>query len=266
MKRVKNLLRRRTQRETSLKSPHQTREQGEGEEGKKTKKAQAEGKTSIWWVIRHDAWLSNVAVRKGHVYDVEPSNSLDLGEYDPTYECEEVDHKNKQIEAKEEIAIRQPVKVAQKRNKPLLQSKGDSTTLVLGKPTSSGKELPIVREELVLKSKEGSSKKRTYQKEFIIRMSTRSFLSLVAQLNKAQAEVVKSMGFASFLKVDLKNIPGKFSNCLVESFDPYAVCFRLPDGQKFPVTAFAVYATLGVPLRGTKIIEITKSSTEEEYD
>jgi len=38
------------------------------------------------------------------------------------------------------------------------------------------------------------------------------------------------MGFASFLKVDLKQIPRKFSRGLVESFDPYVVYFRLPDG------------------------------------
>ncbi|KAJ8422523.1 LOW QUALITY PROTEIN: hypothetical protein Cgig2_002552 [Carnegiea gigantea] len=94
-------------------------------------------------------------------------------------------------------------------------------------------------------------------------MSTRSFSSLLAQLNKAQAEAVKSMGFASFLKVDLKHILETFSKWLVESFDPYAI---LPDRQKFLVTTFHVCATLGVPLRGTKIIEITKSSTDEEYD
>ncbi|KAJ8420609.1 hypothetical protein Cgig2_023943 [Carnegiea gigantea] len=54
-------------------------------------------------------------------------------------------------------------------------------------------------------------------------MSTRSFLSLVAQLNEAQAEVVRSMGFASFLKVDVKQILGKFSKWLVEIFDLYAI-------------------------------------------
>ncbi|KAJ8419817.1 hypothetical protein Cgig2_011749 [Carnegiea gigantea] len=97
-------------------------------------------------------------------------------------------------------------------------------------------------------------------------MSTRSFASLMAQLNEAQAEAVRSMRFASFLKVDLKQIPGKFSKWLVESFDLYAVCFRLPNGQKFPVTAFNVYVSLGVPFGGREIIEITKSSTDEEYD
>jgi len=46
-----------------------------------------------------------------------------------------------------------------------------------------------------------------------------SFSSLVTELNKAQAEAVKSMGVASFLKVDMKQIPRKFSKWLVESFD-----------------------------------------------
>ncbi|KAJ8435635.1 hypothetical protein Cgig2_000301 [Carnegiea gigantea] len=97
-------------------------------------------------------------------------------------------------------------------------------------------------------------------------MTTCSMLSVVAQLNKAQAEAVRSMGFASFSNVDLKQIPGKFSKCPVKCFDPYVVCFMLPDGQKFPVTAFDVNMTLGVPFGGRKIINITKSSTDEEYD
>ncbi|KAJ8428621.1 hypothetical protein Cgig2_009147 [Carnegiea gigantea] len=88
-----------------------------------------------------------------------------------------------------------------------------------------------------------------YQKAFIMRMSTRSFSYVVAQLNEAHTEVVRSMGLASFLKVDLKQIRGKFSKWL-----------------KFPITAFDVYVTLGVPFGGREITEITKSSTDEEYD
>ncbi|KAJ8434370.1 hypothetical protein Cgig2_031616 [Carnegiea gigantea] len=69
-------------------------------------------------------------------------------------------------------------------------------------------------------------------------MSIRSFSSMVAELNKAQTEAVRSMGFDSFLKVDLK----------------------------FTVTAFDVYVTLGVPIGGGKIIESSRSSTDQEYD
>ncbi|KAJ8423413.1 LOW QUALITY PROTEIN: hypothetical protein Cgig2_020950 [Carnegiea gigantea] len=173
--------------------------------------------------------LSNVVVRKGHVSDVEPSYSSDSEENNPTYEHEEVDHENDQREAKEEVTIHEP----------------------------------IVQEELALKFEDGLSEKRTYQKALGTRMSTRSFSSL---LNEAQVEAIRSIGFTSSLKVDVKEIPGKFSKWLVESFDPYAVCFRLLNGQKFSVTAFDVYATLGVPLGRTKIIEITKSSMDEEYD
>ncbi|KAJ8425632.1 hypothetical protein Cgig2_024287 [Carnegiea gigantea] len=86
----------------------------------------------------------------------------------------------------------------------------------------------------------------------------------VAQLNEVEAEVVKSIGFTSFLKVDMKQILGNFSKWLVESFDPYAVYFRRPNGQKFLVTAFDLYVTLGVPFGGKEIIEITKSSINEE--
>jgi len=56
---------------------------------------------------------------------------------------------------------------------------------------------------------------------------------MVAQLNEAQIEAVRFMAFASFLKVDLKQIVRKFSQWLVVSFDPYAVCFRLLIGRHF---------------------------------
>ena len=71
------------------------------------------------------------------------------------------------------------------------------------------------------------------------------------------------MGFASFLKVDVKQILGKFCKWLVESFNPYTMCFRLP---KFSITTFDVHATLGVPLGGMEIIRMTKSLMDDEYD
>ncbi|KAJ8433393.1 hypothetical protein Cgig2_019183 [Carnegiea gigantea] len=96
-------------------------------------------------------------------------------------------------------------------------------------------------------------------------MTKRSFSSTVAELNKAQTEAVKMMGFASFLRVDLKQISRKFSKWLAKDCNPYAVSFRLPYGQKFLVIAFDVYLTLGVPIGGTQTIEINKSSINEEY-
>ncbi|KAJ8419721.1 hypothetical protein Cgig2_020782 [Carnegiea gigantea] len=158
---------------------------------------------------------------------MEPSNSSDSEENDPNYEYEE-DLENEQIEVKEKVVIRQPVKAAQKRNKPSLQSKGNSADLVLVKATSSSKELQIVQEERALNLKKGAT----------------------------QAKAVRSMGFTSFVKVNLKQIIGKFSKWLVESFDPYA----------FSATTFDVYVTLGVPFGGRKIIKITKSSMDKEYD
>ena len=126
------------------------------------------------------------------------------------------------------------------------EQQADASTLMV--------TVQILQEELAFKSEDGPSEKRTYQKAFITTMTTCSFSSAATHFNKAQAEAIKSMGFASFLKVDLKQIPGKFSKWLVESFDAYAVCFRLLDGQKFPITTFDVYVTLGVPFGGREII------------
>ncbi|KAJ8420796.1 LOW QUALITY PROTEIN: hypothetical protein Cgig2_016839 [Carnegiea gigantea] len=153
---------------------------------------------------------------------------LPNGQSERMRQLSKVDHDDDQIEAKEEVVIHKTVKPTRKRNKRSLQSKGDGAALVLVKPTSSAKDLQF--EVRALKFKDGASEKRTYQKAFITRMTTRSFSSLVAQLNKAQAKAVKSIRFASFLKVDLKKIPWKFLKWLVKCFDLYVVCFRLPDG------------------------------------
>jgi len=61
-------------------------------------------------------------------------------------------------------------------------------------------------------------------------MTILSFLSMLTQLNEAKIKAVRSMGFASFLKVDLKQILGEFSKWLLESFNPYVVYFKLLDG------------------------------------
>jgi len=97
-------------------------------------------------------------------------------------------------------------------------------------------------------------------------MTTRSFSSLVAELNEAHTKAIRSMGFAVFLKVDLKQILGKLSKWLVESFDPYTVFFRLPDGQKFSFTTFNMCMTLGVLSKGKQIVEITKPFMDEKYN
>ncbi|KAJ8427418.1 hypothetical protein Cgig2_013662 [Carnegiea gigantea] len=86
------------------------------------------------------------------------------------------------------------------------------------------------------------------------------------KLNEAQTEAVRSIEFASFLKVDLNQILWKFSKWLVDSFDPYSTSFVLPDGQRFTVTTFDAYVTLGVPISGKEIIESSRPSTNQEYD
>ncbi|KAJ8419973.1 hypothetical protein Cgig2_015296 [Carnegiea gigantea] len=97
-------------------------------------------------------------------------------------------------------------------------------------------------------------------------MSIRSFSSMAAQLNEAQTEPVRSMGFASFLNVDLKQILGRFLKWLIDKFDPYFASFVLPDGQRFMVTAFDAYVTLGMPISGKEIMGCSRSLTDEEYD
>ncbi|KAJ8427310.1 hypothetical protein Cgig2_032959 [Carnegiea gigantea] len=81
---------------------------------------------------------------------------------------------------------------------------------------------------------------------------------MVTQLNEAQTKAVRSIGFASFLKVDQKQIPG--------NLDTNSATFLLLDGQRFVVTAFDAYVTLGVLIGGREIMESSRSLTDEEYD
>ncbi|KAJ8439651.1 hypothetical protein Cgig2_021663 [Carnegiea gigantea] len=133
--------------------------------------------------------------------------------------------------------------------------------------SSLGQDVKMAPQEQPLKYEMGGNKKRMMcQKAFITRMAIRSFSSMVAQLNEAQTKAVRSIGFSSFLKVNLKQISGKFSKWLVEIFDPYSTSFALSDGQRFTVIAFDVYMTIRVPIGGREIMEITRSSTDREYD
>jgi len=58
----------------------------------------------------------------------------------------------------------------------------------------------------------------------------------------------------------------KCAKWLVESFNPYVVCFRLSGGQKFQVTPFDVQLTFALYIGGREIIELGKSNSNEEYE
>jgi len=53
---------------------------------------------------------------------------------------------------------------------------------------------------------------------------------------------------------------------LIECFDPYVICFRLPNRQKFHLTPFNIHLMLGVPVKGRQVAEIAKSLIDEEYE
>ncbi|KAJ8423723.1 LOW QUALITY PROTEIN: hypothetical protein Cgig2_010288 [Carnegiea gigantea] len=94
------------------------------------------------------------------------------------------------------------------------------------KPNESKQYLQIVQQEKSLKSKE--------------------------EFNEAQVEAVRSVGFASFLK-------------MIKSFDPYAVHFRLFDVQKFQVTVQRI-PNIRHTIGGGQILEIVRPSIDEEYE
>ncbi|KAJ8431501.1 hypothetical protein Cgig2_003250 [Carnegiea gigantea] len=93
---------------------------------------------------------------------------------------------------------------------------------------------------------EVGNEKRTYHKAFITGMSMCSFSSMI---NGVALQIAR-----------------KFSKWLIESFGPYAIYCRLLDGKIFQVIVFDVYLTLGLPIGGKQIVQISKSSTNEEYE
>ncbi|KAJ8445640.1 hypothetical protein Cgig2_018581 [Carnegiea gigantea] len=157
-----------------------------------------------------------------------------------------------------------PAKPAEKRSKKTKVGKGKCEEAE--KTSSLGQDIQMAPQQQPLKYEKNGNEKRMYQKAFITRMSIHSFSPMMARLNEAQTKAVISIGFASFLKVDLKQILGKFSKWLIDSFDSYSASFVLLDGQRFMVTTFDAYVTLGVPIGGREIMESSRSSTDEEYD
>ncbi|KAJ8421447.1 hypothetical protein Cgig2_013881 [Carnegiea gigantea] len=168
----------------------------------------------------------------------------------PSCEDEDVDDNASKKEGEEEMHIQEAPKAVPKAKKLALKSEGKqpfeqkdaqlSTGDVLQeeKISSSGQDVQMAPQQQPLK----------YEKDEY------SFSSMVAHLNEAQSKAVRSTGLASFLKLDLKQIPGKFSKWLVESFDPYFASFVLSDGQRFIATPFDAYVILGVPFGGRKIM------------
>ncbi|KAJ8422305.1 hypothetical protein Cgig2_014530 [Carnegiea gigantea] len=154
----------------------------------------------------------------------------------PNREHEDIDRNANKKEGEEETTILEAPKAVPKTKKPALKSEGLQPIEQKDAQLSAGVTLP--EEKTSISGQD---------------------------LNEAQTEAVRSMGFASFLKVGLKQILEKFSKWLVESFDPYSASFMLSDGQRFTVTAFDAYVTLGVLIGGREIMEISKSSTDEQY-
>ncbi|KAJ8432175.1 hypothetical protein Cgig2_029016 [Carnegiea gigantea] len=164
------------------------------------------------------------------------------------------------------MPVHEALKAIPKTKKAALKSKGKqaieqkdaqlSTGAALPEENTShsGQDIEMAPQEQPLKYKKGGNEKGMYQKTFITRITICLSLSMGTQLNETKA------------KVDLKQIIGTFSKWLVESFDPYSASFVLPNGQRFTVIACDVYVTLGVTIRGREIMEITRSSTNEEYD
>jgi len=168
-------------------------------------------------------------VQQPNISDVHIPKSSDVAENMPTHEHESVDDNANNKEGEEEMHTKAAPKAAPKTKKLALKSEGKqpieqkdaqlSTGAALPeeKISSSGQDVQMAPQRQPLKYEQDGNEKRMYQKAFITRMSIRSFSSMVAQLNEAQTEAVRSMGFASFLKIDLKQILRKFLKCLVDS-------------------------------------------------
>ncbi|KAJ8424377.1 hypothetical protein Cgig2_033994 [Carnegiea gigantea] len=93
----------------------------------------------------------------------------------------------------------------------------------------NGGDNPREKEEKTMISNIIKAVSKSNKLAFITGMSMLSFSLMVTLLKEAQIKAVRLMGFASFLKADLKQILRKFSKWLVESFGPYTISFRLLD-------------------------------------
>ncbi|KAJ8429513.1 LOW QUALITY PROTEIN: hypothetical protein Cgig2_016245 [Carnegiea gigantea] len=180
--------------------------------------------------------LSKPSVQQVHISEVEISSDT----------SDDKESSAKEVKSNDESSDRSSEKPREEK-KPSDKSLTNSSTKKDRKKNkqlrAGGSDGPITA---TFKYEKGGNEKKMSQKVFIMRMSIHSFSSMVAQLNEADTEAVRSMGFASFLKVDLKQLLRKFSKWVVDSFHPYSASFVLPDGQRFMVTTFDAYVTLDV--------------------
>ncbi|KAJ8424214.1 hypothetical protein Cgig2_033098 [Carnegiea gigantea] len=268
------------------KTPTKSEKKQRGEKPGETKKEKPKKATFPMRQSQRVKNLSKPLVQEGHISKVEISSDTSddkdsspmEGEsndesFDRSFEKphEEKEPSNKpptRLGHKEREEKREETKKQETKREPVTKDAQLSTgdALPEEKTSNSGQDIQMALQQQPLKYEKGGNEKRIYQKAFITRMSIRLFSSMVAQLNEAQTEAVRSMGFASFLKVNIKQIPGKFFKWLVHSFDPYYASFVLPSGQRFMIIAFDAYVTLGLPIGGREIMKSSMSSTDEEYD
>ncbi|KAJ8421091.1 hypothetical protein Cgig2_025554 [Carnegiea gigantea] len=152
------------------KSPTKLKKKERAEKVVKRKKKELKKKVVVVMRSQRMSTSSKPPVKKGHIFELKISKSLDAEQNNLSYEGEEVDHDDNRKEGEEERMIPEIVKDVPKRNKPSLKSQ------VGEKTTSSAQDVQMAPLEQALKcDDEGANEKMTYQKAFITRITTRSF-------------------------------------------------------------------------------------------
>nr|KAJ0207781.1 hypothetical protein LSAT_V11C500284840 [Lactuca sativa] len=82
------------------------------------------------------------------------------------------------------------------------------------------------------------------------RCSPESLLSIILGLSKKQKECVRSMGFGSWLKMKITDIPLKMGFYVLQKFDYERMLINV-EGKELKITAHSFYDMLDIPIGGT---------------
>lgn len=70
-------------------------------------------------------------------------------------------------------------------------------------------------------------------------------LKAIQGMNGVQGAEVERIGFGSFLRLDIWELPSRLGLCVVSNYDARSSCLKLPDNTKMHITAEDVCTVLG---------------------
>ncbi|PWA54209.1 hypothetical protein CTI12_AA422990 [Artemisia annua] len=74
------------------------------------------------------------------------------------------------------------------------------------------------------------------------------------------------IGFSSYFKFDINNIPSRLGRCVVKNFDAETCRLNLEDGKSIEATVTKVRELLGIPIGGDSLLSLETRPVEDDFE